>query len=170
MDRSITVPTPPTLFCYQPSEIPAVGKVFLMPYSVEIFSHRWVKGYFSTRNIESMRNEFKQDGIPDCIEEAAKILELQFKVHAGYARGLMSTLRHFPLTKLKSQFASSQQQSYPVQILWVIISDSFCVVLCCLFCFCAYLTRCSFYGMALVFFGLLHPAACAYSWGLHAFL
>ncbi|KAK3806468.1 MAG: Alpha/Beta hydrolase protein [Benniella sp.] len=101
-----------------PSEIPRVGKVFLMPYSVEIFSHRWIKGYFSTRNIESMRNEFKLDGVPDCIEEAAKILELQFKVHAGYARGLMSTLRHFPLTKLRSQFASSQQQSYPVQILW----------------------------------------------------
>ncbi|KAG0224630.1 alpha/beta-hydrolase [Mortierella sp. GBAus27b] len=101
------------------SEIPMVGKIFLVPYSQEILSHKWIKGYFSTKNIESMRNEFKdEDKVPDCIEDTAKILALQYKHHAGYARGLMSTLRHFPLTELRQQFSSCQQQSFPVQVIW----------------------------------------------------
>ncbi|KAI7827662.1 Alpha/Beta hydrolase protein [Gamsiella multidivaricata] len=102
-----------------PSDIPWVGKIFLLPYSEEIFSHKSIKGYFSTKNIESMRNEFKSEPkVPECIDEACKILALQFQHHAGYARGLMSTLRRFPLTELRPEYAASQQQAYPVQVIW----------------------------------------------------
>ncbi|KAG0255721.1 hypothetical protein BG011_004962 [Mortierella polycephala] len=102
-----------------PSEIPWVGKIFLMPYSEDIFSHKSFKGYFSLKNIESMKAEFKNEKcVPASIEEACEILALQFKHHAGYARGLMSTLRRFPLTALRPQYALSQQQSYPVQVIW----------------------------------------------------
>ncbi|KAF9195159.1 hypothetical protein BGZ51_004586 [Haplosporangium sp. Z 767] len=102
-----------------PSEIPWVGKIFLMPYSEDIFSHKSIKSYFSLKNIESMRAEFKnEECVPASIEEACEILALQFMHHAGYARGLMSTLRWFPLTALRPQYAFSQHQSYPVQLIW----------------------------------------------------
>ncbi|KAF8941531.1 Alpha/Beta hydrolase protein [Dissophora ornata] len=102
-----------------PSDIPWVGKIFSMPFSEEIFSHKAIKNYFSTKNIESMKSEFKDEkDIPACIDEATKILALQFKHHAGYARGLMSTLKKFPLKELRPEYASSQNRSYPVQVIW----------------------------------------------------
>lgn len=104
----------------QPSEIPLVGKIFLLPYSEEIFAHKAIKGYFSTKNVESMKAEFKgQKEVPACVEEAAAILSLQFKHHAGYARGLMSTLKTFPLTALTKEYSTSREQAYPVQLVWV---------------------------------------------------
>ncbi|KAF9922166.1 hypothetical protein FBU30_007769 [Linnemannia zychae] len=101
-----------------PSEIPWVGKIFHLPMSEEIFSHKTIKDYFSGKNIESMRQEFKGMEIPACIDQAGEILKLQFSHHAGYARGLMSTLKSFPLTALLPQYASLQDQSFPVQIVW----------------------------------------------------
>ncbi|KAF9969140.1 hypothetical protein BGZ73_008640, partial [Actinomortierella ambigua] len=103
-----------------PSEIPLVGKVFgYLPYSEDILSHRAFRGYFSKRNVESMRNEFREhDQVPPVIEEAAQILELQFHHHEGYARGLMSTLRKVPLTALHTQFRSLHGQAYQVQLIW----------------------------------------------------
>ncbi|GJJ77696.1 hypothetical protein EMPS_10055 [Entomortierella parvispora] len=104
-----------------PSEIPWVGKIFLLPYSEEIFSHPRIKTYFSGKNIESMRAEFKDapgGKVPEAIDAAAEILALQYKHHAGYARGLMSTLRKFPLTDMRHIYASSQDQKYPVQVIW----------------------------------------------------
>ncbi|KAF9115177.1 hypothetical protein BGX27_008655 [Mortierella sp. AM989] len=99
------------------SDLPWVAKIFLIPYSVEILSKNPVKNYFSKKNVESMLNEFKDD-VPTCIKEAAKIMELQFEHHAGYARGLMSTLKIFPLTGLDVEYATCQQQTYPVQVIW----------------------------------------------------
>ncbi|KAF9418004.1 hypothetical protein BGZ94_009814 [Podila epigama] len=102
-----------------PSEIPLVGRIFLLPFSTEIFSHKLIKGYFSKKNIESMKGEFKHEKtVPLCVEEAAAILALQFKDHAGYARGLMSTLKCFPLTTLSKEYATAQDQAYPVQLVW----------------------------------------------------
>ncbi|KAF9336437.1 hypothetical protein BG006_008718 [Podila minutissima] len=102
-----------------PSEIPWVGKIFLMPYSEEIFAHKAIKGYFSTKNVESMKVEFKDEKeVPACVEEAAAILTLQFKHHAGYARGVMSTLKTFPLTALTKEYSTSREQAYPVQLVW----------------------------------------------------
>ncbi|KAF9381136.1 hypothetical protein CPC16_009987 [Podila verticillata] len=102
-----------------PSEIPLVGKIFLLPYSEEIFAHKAIKGYFSTKNVESMKAEFKgQKEVPACVEEAAAILSLQFKHHAGYARGLMSTLKTFPLTALAKEYSTAREQAYPVQLVW----------------------------------------------------
>ncbi|KAG0045137.1 hypothetical protein BGZ83_009612 [Gryganskiella cystojenkinii] len=102
-----------------PSEIPWVGKIFLLPYCEEFFSHNKIKGYFSKKNIESMRAEFKgAESIPAAIDEAADILALQFRHHAGYARGLMSTLRRFPLTNMRPVYASFQEQKFPVQVIW----------------------------------------------------
>ncbi|KAG0084926.1 hypothetical protein BGZ92_009454 [Podila epicladia] len=102
-----------------PSEIPWVGKLFLMPYSEEIFAHKAIKGYFSTKNVESMKAEFKDEKeVPACVEEAAAILTLQFKYHAGYARGVMSTLKTFPLTALTKEYSTSREQAYPVQLVW----------------------------------------------------
>ncbi|KAI1302856.1 hypothetical protein EDD11_005460 [Mortierella claussenii] len=99
--------------------IPWVGKIFNLPYSEDIFSHQSIKGYFATKNVEAMRNEFKDHpSVPDCIEEAANILTLQYAHHAGYARGIMSTLRKFPLTGLRREYASSQEKTYPVQVIW----------------------------------------------------
>lgn len=141
--------------CYQRSEIPMVGRIFLLPYTEEIFSHDSIKGYFSTKNIESMRSEFKDDDkVPDCIEEAAKILALQYKHHAGYARGLMSTLRNFPLTELRAEFSSCQQQSFPVQVIWV--RKGRCQSLL------AYITRWSFFGMPFFFFWTAFCLPCPY--------
>ena len=105
-----------------PSQIPWVGKIFFLPCSEDIFSHPSIKTYFSSKNIESMRAEFKDapgGKVPEAIEAAAEILALQFKHHAGYARGLMSTLKKFPLTAMRSIYASSQDQKYPVQVIWV---------------------------------------------------
>ncbi|KAG0209526.1 hypothetical protein BGX33_005475 [Mortierella sp. NVP41] len=102
-----------------PSEIPWVGKIFLLPYSSEIFSHKSFRSYFSTKNVESMRAEFKDHKeIPPSIDEACDILTLQFRHHAGYARGLMSTLKMFPLTALRPEYATLQAHSYPVQVVW----------------------------------------------------
>ncbi|KAG0294846.1 hypothetical protein BGZ96_000335 [Linnemannia gamsii] len=102
-----------------PKEIPWVGKIFLLPYSEEIFSHNSLKTYFSGKNVASMREEFKHLGkIPACIDEAGEILKLQYRHHAGYPRGLMSTLKMFPLTSLKAQFATVQAHPFPVQIVW----------------------------------------------------
>ncbi|KAG0278114.1 hypothetical protein BGZ95_004709 [Linnemannia exigua] len=102
-----------------PSEIPWVGKIFSLPYSEEIFSHKSFRDYFSGKNVASMRGEFKHlESVPACIDEACEILKLQFRHHAGYARGLMSTLKMFPLTSLKAQFATAQAQSFPVQVVW----------------------------------------------------
>ncbi|KAF9911683.1 hypothetical protein EC991_002801 [Linnemannia zychae] len=115
--QSLTFVAPGGLL--SPSEIPWVGKIFLLPYSEEIFSHKSIKGYFSGKNVESMRAEFKHlDKIPASVEEAGEILKLQFRHHAGYARGLMSTLKMFPLTALRAQFATAQAQPFPVQIVW----------------------------------------------------
>ncbi|KAF9425279.1 hypothetical protein BGZ76_003352 [Entomortierella beljakovae] len=86
----------------------------------DLLNHiKWEKCNFVgySLNIESMLNEFG-DNIPKSIEEAVKIMELQFEHHAGYARGLMSTLKSFPLTGLHQQFASFQQESYPIQVIW----------------------------------------------------
>ncbi|KAG0241010.1 hypothetical protein BGW41_006462 [Actinomortierella wolfii] len=103
-----------------PSEIPFVGKVFgYLPFSEDILSHKAFRDYFSKRNVESMRNEFKEHGeIPAVIQEAAQILELQFRYHEGYARGIMSTLRNVPLTALHRQFRSLHGQNFPVQVIW----------------------------------------------------
>ncbi|KAF9134873.1 hypothetical protein BGW39_005588 [Mortierella sp. 14UC] len=115
--QSLTFVAPGGLL--SPSEIPWVGKIFLLPYSEEIFSHKSIRGYFSGKNVESMRAEFKHlDKIPACIDEAGEILKLQYSHHAGYARGLMSTLKMFPLTALRAQFATVQAQSFPVQVIW----------------------------------------------------
>ncbi|KAG0318161.1 hypothetical protein BGZ99_005827 [Dissophora globulifera] len=66
-----------------------------------------------------MRKEFKhEDDIPECIDEAGKILALQYAHHAGYARGLMSTLKKFPLTALRPEFTAIQDRSFPVQVIW----------------------------------------------------
>jgi hypothetical protein len=92
----------------------------LLPYSEEIFSHKSLKGYFSSKNVASMREEFKHlEKIPACIDEAGEILKLQYRYHAGYARGLMSTLKMFPLTGLRAQYATLQAHPFPVQIVWV---------------------------------------------------
>ncbi|KAG0258149.1 hypothetical protein DFQ27_004782 [Actinomortierella ambigua] len=103
-----------------PAEIPLVGKIFgYLPYSEDILSHKAFRGYFSKRNVDSMKDEFKEhDQVPPVIEEAAQILELQFRHHEGYARGLMSTLRKVPLTALHEQFRSSYEQAYQVQVIW----------------------------------------------------
>ncbi|KAG0368399.1 hypothetical protein BGX24_002845 [Mortierella sp. AD032] len=102
-----------------PSEMPWVGKIFMLPYSEDIFSHKSIRGYFSGKNVASMRAEFDHlDSIPDCIDEACEILKLQFRHHAGYARGLMSTLKMFPFSSLRAQYATTQAQSFPVQIIW----------------------------------------------------
>lgn len=67
-----------------------------------------------------MMEEFKgEKAIPYNIEEAAKILALQHTHHAGYARGVMSTLKSFPLTGLRPDYTASQDQKYPVQVIWV---------------------------------------------------
>ncbi|KAF9570174.1 hypothetical protein EC968_002113 [Mortierella alpina] len=109
------------LACFrQPSEVPWIGKIFLAPYSEHIFSRKSMRSYFSAKNIESMKAEFK-DGkcVPPAVEEATEILALQFHHHAGYPRGLMSTLKYFPLTGLQTQYAVLQQQPFPVQLVWV---------------------------------------------------
>ncbi|KAG0204451.1 hypothetical protein BGX28_003597, partial [Mortierella sp. GBA30] len=115
--ESITFIAPGGLL--SPSEVPWVGKIFSIPLSEDICSHKSVKGYFSTKNIQSMKAEFKDEkAIPACIEEATEILALQFRHHAGYARGLMSTLKRFPLTALRPQYAALQAQPFPVQLIW----------------------------------------------------
>ncbi|KAF9972527.1 hypothetical protein BGZ65_009773, partial [Modicella reniformis] len=115
--QSLTFISPGGLLLH--SQIPLVGKIFLTPLTEEIFSQKLFKKIFATKNIESMRKEFKHEAsVPEVVEEAAKILALQYSHHAGYARGLMSTLRTFPLAGLGPQFETSQQQSYPVQVIW----------------------------------------------------
>ncbi|KAF9933917.1 hypothetical protein BGZ67_004059 [Mortierella alpina] len=102
-----------------PSEVPWIGKIFAAPYSEDIFSHKSMRSYFSAKNIESMKAEFKDEKcVPSSVEEATEILALQFRHHAGYPRGLMSTLKYFPLTGLQTQYAALQQQSFPVQLIW----------------------------------------------------
>ncbi|KAF9960223.1 hypothetical protein BGZ72_007614 [Mortierella alpina] len=102
-----------------PSEVPWVGKMFSAPYSEDIFSHKSMRSYFSAKNIESMKAEFKDEkSLPPSVKEATEILALQFRHHAGYPRGLISTLKYFPLTGLQTQYAALQQQSFPVQLIW----------------------------------------------------
>ncbi|KAF9361060.1 hypothetical protein BGX26_006148 [Mortierella sp. AD094] len=104
-------------YFYMPSDLPWVAKIFLLPYSTEILSKDPVKNYFSKKNVESMLNEFKDD-VPRSIKKAVEIMQLQFASHPGYPRGLMSTLKVFPLTGLDREFSTCQQQTYPVQVIW----------------------------------------------------
>ncbi|KAF9276798.1 hypothetical protein BGZ68_009752 [Mortierella alpina] len=115
--QSITFIAPGGLLL--PSEVPWIAKIFLAPYSEDFFSHKSMRSYFSAKNIESMKAEFKDEKcVPSSVEEATEILALQFREHAGYPRGLMSTLKYFPLTGLQTQYAALQQQSFPVQLIW----------------------------------------------------
>ncbi|KAG0017781.1 hypothetical protein BGZ80_007928 [Entomortierella chlamydospora] len=100
-----------------PSDLPWVAKIFLLPYSAEILSKDPIKNYFSKKNVESMLSEFKGD-VPYCIKQATEIMRLQFASHQGYPRGLMSTLKVFPLTGLDREFSTCQLHSYPVQAIW----------------------------------------------------
>ncbi|KAF9170408.1 hypothetical protein BGX20_009003 [Mortierella sp. AD010] len=100
-----------------PSDLPWVAKIFLLPYSAEILSKDPIKNYFSKKNIESMLSEFKGE-VPHCIKQATEIMRLQFASHQGYPRGLMSTLKVFPLAGLDREFSTCQIHSYPVQAIW----------------------------------------------------
>ncbi|KAF9896115.1 hypothetical protein BX616_008094 [Lobosporangium transversale] len=99
--------------------MPWVAKLFLLPYTEDICNHKAIRNYFSKKNIESLRNEFKNEKhVPASVEEAAEILDLQFRYHPGYARGLMLTLKKFPFSGLFPQFASLQDHTFPVQVIW----------------------------------------------------
>ncbi|KAF9586018.1 hypothetical protein BGW38_010412 [Lunasporangiospora selenospora] len=101
------------------SEIPLVGRLFQLPYSVELFSYQGFRSFFSRKNIESMRAEFAEEGkVPECIDQAGEILALQFQHHPGYARGVMSTLKHFPFTALAPTYGALQEEKFPVQVIW----------------------------------------------------
>ncbi|KAF8980899.1 hypothetical protein BGZ46_003512 [Entomortierella lignicola] len=114
--QSLTFISPGGLL--SPSDLPAVAKIFAIPLSVEILSKNPIKSFFSKKNVESMLSEFVGQETPKSITKAVKIMELQFDCHAGYPRGLMSTLKSFPLTGLEREFTTSQLQKYPVQVIW----------------------------------------------------
>eukprot|EP00040_Diaphanoeca_grandis_P041116 m.262528 g.262528 ORF g.262528 m.262528 type:complete len:311 (-) comp45984_c0_seq1:212-1144(-) len=102
-----------------PASQPIVGKLMKMPLIGEGF------GAMMRSNPEKMAEigarafaDPENPATAQLIRRTAAFIKNQCQHKEGYMKGLLSTLRHFPLTKMREDYAELGRKNIPTLLLW----------------------------------------------------